>query len=197
MYFLIVLESEVQDQGAGCSVFGKVSFHLVLGHLLTMSWGGGKLSGASSCEVTYPGIRALPLWPHITFLLLLLVLGFWTQGLKLARQTLYHVGHSTSSFCSSYFWNRISCLCPDMPYCEFYLLHSCDHRHYHHTQLFIDWDGVSLDLWSSQSLSLQEARITGASHCTPPNFNEFSKYNHSGGRTSTPEFGGGGRTNLT
>jgi hypothetical protein len=36
-------------------------------------------------------------------------------GLELSRQTLYHLRHTASPFCCSYFWDRVLHLCPGWP----------------------------------------------------------------------------------
>jgi hypothetical protein len=37
---------------------------------------------------------------------------FWTQGLRLTRQLIYHLKHAPSHFCLCYFFNRVLRFCP-------------------------------------------------------------------------------------
>jgi hypothetical protein len=70
----------------------------------------------------------------------------WAQGLALVRQTQYHLSHAPStSYCSSYFSNRFSCFFLDQSGSFYLCLHSWMTGMYHHTQLFIGWNGI---LWT-------------------------------------------------
>jgi hypothetical protein len=54
--------------------------------------------------------------------------GIWSQGSTLAREVHYRLSHSTSPFCFSYFWDRISHFCFSWSFC-LCLLHSCDYKY--------------------------------------------------------------------
>jgi hypothetical protein len=106
--------------------------------------------------------------------------GVWTQSFTFAKQVLYHLSHTLSPFCFTYFSNRISHLrwdwlvLPIYSFCIAYLqfLHSWDNRCQSPCPAFIDWAGVSqtfslgcsgtgvLLLSTSQAVS-----ITDVSHC--------------------------------
>ena len=59
------------------------------------------------------------------FICLLVVFGFWTQGLELARQALYYLSHACSPFAFSLFSDTVSLL-PGWP--RFLLLSSKNYR---------------------------------------------------------------------
>jgi hypothetical protein len=89
------------------------------------------------------------------------------QDLTLARQALYHLNDTPSSFCFRYFLNRVSHLCPDWPELWSPIYVSCVVAEmtgmHHQTQLFISWNGVhtaqaGLEPWS------WVASITGVNH---------------------------------
>jgi hypothetical protein len=55
-------------------------------------------------EETYNGLKT----KLIFFFFFGVDTGLWTHGFTFARQFLYHFNHSSSPFCSGYFWGRVS-----------------------------------------------------------------------------------------
>jgi hypothetical protein len=71
------------------------------------------LAGFKNYTVMVPGfhLSAHPFLSQIILFYFLVRLGFELRAFTLAGQALYHLSHSPSSFCFSYFLNKVSHLC--------------------------------------------------------------------------------------
>jgi hypothetical protein len=79
-------------------------------------------------------------WEGTFFFFFFLVLGFNSGPCTCHRQALYLLNHVSSTFCFSYFWDRVLCLC---------------------------WTGLS---WTAISLFMLPLKLGWLAHTTTPSF---------------------------